>query len=392
MSWLDTLDDIRTRDFRTVPDNERDKAARDVINLCSYASAVVSISPIPFSDALLMLPIQSGMVMTVGHIYGRKVTSASAKDLILELGATFSVGFLARQGIKAILPVFGALLTVPAAFAANWSIGRVAMEYFKNPNASEEYLRDVFKRAKAEGTAMFSKDAFEKFRKRNEDSLNQVAKAAGSPVAPETAGAADDEGLEGAPRKKSSPARKGTAKKPLGKRSGAKKPSAGKPVGKKSLDKKPLGKKSSDKKTVSKKATAASSPRRVREPEGSNGSVSEGVPEGTLEAPSLRALVEKELPRRLWARNALARRIQGIVHLEISGDEGGQWTLDFNQPGRWVSPGLQGAPRMALRCKDVDFLGVVTGQTSAQAAVLSGTLKLDPLDLELAGQIGELLA
>src|SRR5687767_5472414 len=122
MSWLDTLDDIRKRDFSKVSAQEREKAARDVINLCSYASAVVSISPIPFSDVVLMLPIQSGMVMTVGHIYGRRVTRASTKDLMLELGTTAGVGFLARQGIKALLPVFGALLTVVPAFAANWAM------------------------------------------------------------------------------------------------------------------------------------------------------------------------------------------------------------------------------------------------------------------------------
>ena len=37
-AWLDTLDDIRTRDFSKVPMAERDKAVRDVINMCSYAS------------------------------------------------------------------------------------------------------------------------------------------------------------------------------------------------------------------------------------------------------------------------------------------------------------------------------------------------------------------
>jgi uncharacterized protein (DUF697 family) len=85
MSWLDTLDDIRTRDFSKVSMPERDKVAREVINMCSYAVAVVSISPIPLSDVVLMLPIQTGMVMTVGHIYGRKVDKSSAMDILIEL-------------------------------------------------------------------------------------------------------------------------------------------------------------------------------------------------------------------------------------------------------------------------------------------------------------------
>src|SRR6478736_909382 len=81
MSWLDTLDAIRTKDFSKASAKERDKAASDVINLCSYGCAVVAVSPIPFSDAIVMLPIQSAMVVTVGHIFGRKVTQADAKDL-----------------------------------------------------------------------------------------------------------------------------------------------------------------------------------------------------------------------------------------------------------------------------------------------------------------------
>ena len=116
MSWLDTLEDIRKKDFSKQPMAKRDEAARTVVNMASYACAVVSVSPIPFSDAVLMLPVQSAMVVTVGHVYGRKVTEADAKSLIVELATTAGLGMLARQGIKAILPIFGALLTVPAAF------------------------------------------------------------------------------------------------------------------------------------------------------------------------------------------------------------------------------------------------------------------------------------
>ncbi len=164
MSWLDTLEQIRTRDFSRASPKEREKAARDVVNMCSYGCAMVAVAPMPFSDAMLMLPIQSAMVMTVGHVYGRKVTKAASKDLLLEIGTTAGAGFLARQGIKAILPVFGALLTVPAAFAANWAIGRVAMEYFKNPGTSRERLREVYEEAKREGAALFSRVGFERKR------------------------------------------------------------------------------------------------------------------------------------------------------------------------------------------------------------------------------------
>jgi uncharacterized protein (DUF697 family) len=178
MSWLDTLDDIRTRDFSKVPEKERDRIAREVINMSSYAVALVAISPLPLTDVVLTLPIQTGMVITVGHVYGRKVSKASAQELLLELGTTAGVGLLARQGIKALIPVFGALLTVAPAYAANWAMGRVAMEYYKNPKLTQDNLKEVFRRAREEGSSLFSKEGFERFRKQNANAVEEVAEAA----------------------------------------------------------------------------------------------------------------------------------------------------------------------------------------------------------------------
>jgi uncharacterized protein (DUF697 family) len=213
MSWLDTLDEIRTRDFSKVPAKERDKTARDVINMCSYAAALVAISPLPLTDVVLTLPIQTGMVMTVGHIYGRRVTKASAQDLIFELAATAGVGLLARQGIKALIPVLGALLTVAPAFAANWAMGRVAMEYFKNPDLNREALKEVFRRAREEGGSLFSKDAFDRFRKQNEKTVQQVA---------DEARQEEEEAKAPAPKKKTAAKKAGAKKKTAAKKSARK--------------------------------------------------------------------------------------------------------------------------------------------------------------------------
>jgi uncharacterized protein (DUF697 family) len=205
MSWLDTLEDIRKKDFSKATPEERDKAARDVVNMASYACAVVAISPVPFSDAVLMLPMQSAMVMTVGHVYGRKVTQADAKELLLELGATAGVGMLARQGIKALLPVVGALLTVPAAFAMNWAIGRVAMEYFRSPGMTRDQLKKVYEQAKDEGSKLFSRERFDAFRK---------SKSAPTPAAAPEETPANVKTT--AAKKKSTAAKRGAAKKKRG--------------------------------------------------------------------------------------------------------------------------------------------------------------------------------
>lgn len=301
MSWLDTLDDIRQKDFSKSPPGARDAAARDVINMASYACAVVAVSPIPFSDAVLMLPVQSAMVMTVGHVYGRKVTQADAKELIVEMAATAGIGMLARQGIKALLPVVGALLTVPAAFAANWGIGRVAMEYFRNPGAPREQLKKVYQSAKREGSSLFSKERFDAFRK----------SASSKAPAPEPEA------------------------KPKGKK------------GKKAATKKP-------------KLTAT------------------------------QKRIEVDFNKRLKAHPDVAEAIAGIIHLELSGDDGGEWTVDLTRNSGWISRGLTGKPKLTIRSSDTDFVALLCGEKNAQMAVMSGDLQLTPMDLDLAMKLGPL--
>lgn len=200
MSWLDTLEEIQSRDFRKAKPEDREKTAREVINVASYACAVTAVVPLPFSDALLMLPIQSAMVMSIGHIYGRKVERENAKEIILELGALAGASFFARQGIKALLPIVGAVLTVPAAYAANWAMGRVALEYFRNPGMTKEQLRAVYRQAKEEGGKLFSKERFSRFRKEQEPAT----------------GASPASGGAGSQRKtaKKRPVARGAAKKP----------------------------------------------------------------------------------------------------------------------------------------------------------------------------------
>jgi uncharacterized protein (DUF697 family) len=353
MSWLDTLEKVRTRDFSKVSSEERDKSARDVINMCSYAVAMVSISPIPLSDLVLMLPIQTGMVVTVGHIYGRKVDQASAKELILELGTTAGVGILARQGIKALVPVFGAVLTIAPAFAFNWAMGRAAMEYFKFPGMSKQMMKEVFKQAQDEAKSHFSKDAFDRFRKQNEQDIQAVAnQTQSSEEEPQEEEEQEEEAEAPAPKK--TPAKKAAAKKTPAKKAAAKKATA--------------------KKTLGKKAAV--------EPE-------EAAEDEPL---TVRGLIEQELPKRIKAKGKAARNLKAVIHLDISGDEGGRWTVDLTKPDRWVTWGLKGAPTVTVRCGDEDLLLIATGKKDPKMAAFTGALVFEPLDLALAEQIGQLLA
>jgi len=344
MSWLDTLEKIRTKDFRKATAFEREETARDVVNITSYACAVVAVSPLPFSDALLMLPIQTGMVMTVGHVYGRRLDEADARDLIVELMAVAGVSFLARQGIKALLPVVGALLTIPAAFAANWAMGRVAMEYFKNPGMTKDAMRDAYRRAKDEAASRFSRSAFDQFRQKNETKIHEVAKDP-KRTAPTPS-----------PRERAEPPEPAPA--------AAKK---GKTIG---------------------RGTRAKAPARAAEAKKSIGRKQK--PEAPPRGP-VQEIVEVQLPKKIQANQDAAGRIGALVHLDLSGPDGGQWTVDLTKLDAPVSRGFRGQPKMTVRAEDQFFLKLVQGKADPQVAVFTGKLKLEPLDVELATNVAKIL-
>lgn len=172
MTWLDSLEEIRKTDWSKAPEAERHAKAREVVNICSYAGAATAVVPIPLVDLVLLLPVHSVMVMTVGHCFGRKLSGAEAKRVALELGGIAGVTLAGGAAINALrrlfLPAIGGLLAVPATFALTWGLGRVAIEYFANPSLSREDLKKVFEDAMKEGKSSFSKEAFDRFRQKNE--------------------------------------------------------------------------------------------------------------------------------------------------------------------------------------------------------------------------------
>jgi hypothetical protein len=208
------------------------------------------------------------------------------------------VGMLARQGIKALLPVVGALLTVPAAFAMNWAIGRVAMEYFQNPNMPREQLRKVFEAAKTEGGKLFSKERFEAFRK----SKQAEVKPDQGPV---------EEASESAPNERLT----GLAK-----------------------------------------------------------------------------VVSQDFEEKIARHPEVRKAVHGVLHLDLSGPEPGQWTVDLTKDSGFITPGLAGKPLITVRCTGDEFTSLVKGRRNPEMAVLAGDLALEPMDLDLVSQLAPLFS
>lgn len=196
MSWLETLEDIRKKNWTDATAAERKTAADEVVAMSAYAGALTAVVPVPIADLALLLPVHSAMVMTVGHIHARPVGEAEAKRIVLELGAVGGLAFAGHAAIGALrrllVPAVGGLLGVSATFALTWAVGQVAIAYFSDPHLSREQLRTLFKEAMREGATVFSAEAFERFRQGQPEG----SESTGAPEAEPSAAEAGEGGAE----------------------------------------------------------------------------------------------------------------------------------------------------------------------------------------------------
>jgi putative sterol carrier protein len=105
-----------------------------------------------------------------------------------------------------------------------------------------------------------------------------------------------------------------------------------------------------------------------------------------------KSILENEIPTLLKAKPELAKEINAIVHFNVTGDQGGQWTVDLTKDSDWVSAGLQGEPKMTVSVSDQDFVKIRQKQLNAQMAAMQGKLKFKPMDMGLAMKLGKLLS
>jgi putative sterol carrier protein len=102
-------------------------------------------------------------------------------------------------------------------------------------------------------------------------------------------------------------------------------------------------------------------------------------------------IFESELPKRLTAKPEIAKDINAVIHFDITGEGGGQWTLDATKTEGWITPGKTGESKLTVICAGPDFEKIVSKQMNAQMAAMSGKLKFKPMDMALAMKLAKLM-
>jgi putative sterol carrier protein len=102
-------------------------------------------------------------------------------------------------------------------------------------------------------------------------------------------------------------------------------------------------------------------------------------------------IIEKDIPTTLQQNPQLAKDINSVIHFNITGDNGGTWTLDCTKPADWVTKGAEGTPKMTITVSNDDFVKIRAKQLNAQMAAMQGKLKFKPMDMGLAMKLAKLL-
>src|SRR5262252_5665825 len=145
-SYMETIRRVLDGDYDDATDEEKARAVKELVQVCSVAASALTIQPFPILDSALIAPVQIAMVQGIGRIHGYKLDKKS----VLEILSTFGASLVAQNVIMAaakLIPFLGWAVTISMAYALTYAIGEVSDFYFRNGRGvSSSELKTMFDR------------------------------------------------------------------------------------------------------------------------------------------------------------------------------------------------------------------------------------------------------
>ena len=166
---------------RTFKPSERELATVELTDKCGYATAAMTLVPVPGTEILGVMPIHVGMVTALANIYDKDITRDSATRLVMRIGATVGLSIVgsraATTAAKLFLPGLGGVVAAPLMFASTKALGAVAKSYFeRDEELSSDDIKAVYRAAATKAKAEFQKDKMD-----DEEIVTQATETKNSP-------------------------------------------------------------------------------------------------------------------------------------------------------------------------------------------------------------------
>lgn len=130
-------------DFLVVVDDQKRQRAHNIIHAASLTAAIIGCSPIPFSDAFLLVPVQLTMMARLHKLFGQSWSASLGKSLSKEL-VLVGLGRSAVGNILKLVPVVGtvtgAAINATVAMSITEALGWLTVKML---NDGEDIFNDV---------------------------------------------------------------------------------------------------------------------------------------------------------------------------------------------------------------------------------------------------------
>lgn len=130
--------------------------ARDIARSFSLWAAGIVLFPIPFSDLVLLMPIQTAMVISIGKAYGVKDPPEKTLAHIAAACGASVFGQITTLFVSNLIPIIGKLVSAPFVYGWTYGLGEVAIRYFESQGQlSGDEMKSLFRQVSKEATRGF---------------------------------------------------------------------------------------------------------------------------------------------------------------------------------------------------------------------------------------------
>lgn len=133
--------------------------ARDIARSFALSAAGIVLVPIPFSDLVLLMPIQTAMVLAIGRAFNAKDPPEKMLAHIAAACGASVFGQITTLFVANLIPIIGKLVSAPFVYGWTYGLGEVAIRYFESQGEMEQdEMKQLFRKVSRDATRAFRKD------------------------------------------------------------------------------------------------------------------------------------------------------------------------------------------------------------------------------------------
>ena len=154
-----TFSDLDAPTFASIDGDPVERARAIVRSFSAWSAGIVLTSfMLPFSDLVLLIPVQTAMILKVSRVFG---VQDPPERILAYIAATSGVsvfGQVTTLIVANLFPIIGKFVSAPFVYGWTYGLGEVAIRYFESQGTlSGDEMKQVFKEANKQAYSSYKK-------------------------------------------------------------------------------------------------------------------------------------------------------------------------------------------------------------------------------------------